>query len=341
MLSEPTATLMYAEAGEAVDAVARMASATAGALDALAARLRSDRPTIAFTCARGSSDHAAAYAKFLIESRLGLPVVSQPPSLASIYGGNVQSVRGAPFFAISQSGRSPDLILSAKAARDRGAIVIALVNDAESPLAREADVILPVAAGPETSVAATKSFIATLALIARLVARWADDRRLMSELDGFPLTLAAAWQADWTDVVPDLVDARSVFVLGRGSTLGIAQEAALKLKETSGIHAEAFSVAEVVHGPMAIVDDGFPVLVLPPADADRSTLAPMLATLAKAGARLLIAGEDRMPVPPDVDPVLAPIAMIQSFYRLTNALAVARGRDPDRPPLLSKVTRTL
>lgn len=338
MTAAPTG--MFREAGEAPAAVARQGDAAGPAIADLVARLRALAPRLAFTCARGSSDHAATYAKFLFETRLGLPTVSQHPSLASLYGKQACGAAGQAFFALSQSGRSPDLIAATAAARSAGALVAALVNDAQAPLAAEADVVLPLAAGAEVSVAATKSYIATLAMIARLVAAWSDDAALAAGVADLPRALEAAWAADWGAIVPVLGRADSLFVLGRGSTLGIAQEAALKLKETSAIHAEAFSLAEVAHGPMTLVGPGFPVLVFPPQDAGDAAWQPVLDTLAGAGATLLVAGGPSMPIAPGLHPALAPIAMIQSFYRVAEEVARARGRDPDHPPLLNKVTRT-
>lgn len=331
---------MNSEAGEAAAAIARQASMIEPHLDALVARLRALAPALAFTCARGSSDHAATFAKFLFETRLGLPTVSQHPSLTSLYGAPVAGAAGAAFFAISQSGRSPDLLAASQAARAAGALVIGLVNDENSPLAETVDTLLPLTAGPETSVAATKSYIASLAMIARLVARWTGDEGFEAAVRSMPEALRAAWQTDWGAAVGPLSRARNAFVLGRGSTLGIAQEAALKLKETCSIHAEAFSLAEVAHGPMTLVGPGFPVLVFAPRDADPAASQPVLDVLRNAGADLLVVGEDALPLSGELHPAVAPIAMIQSFYRLADAVAIARGRDPDRPPLLSKVTRT-
>lgn len=335
---------MFSEAAEAA-AVAALQLRDHTAFEELASRLRAMAPQVAYTCARGSSDHAATYAKFMIETRLGIPVVSHSPSLVSIYGSDLPFVAGALFLVISQSGRSPDLLLSAQAARRAGAFVVALVNDEGSPLAELADVVVPLRAGAETSVAATKSYIASLVALARLTACWTGDDALLVAVDALPQTLDGAWVTDWSAVVPDLIEAPGAFVLGRGPTFGIAQEAALKFKETCGLHAEAFSSAEVAHGPMELVVDGFPVLVFAPGDAGAAGLDDLLARFVTRGARVAVAGRDVdgcrvLDVPPSLHAALTPIAMVQSFYRLVNALSVARGRDPDRPATLSKVTRT-
>ena len=338
-------TRMFAEAAQGSEVAARQFSHNQTLMCDLGARLRKSAPQIVFTCARGSSDHAATFAKYMIETRLRLPTVSQAPSISSIYGGQLLHMAGAPFIAISQSGRSPDLLLSAQAARAAGALVIALVNDVASPLAELAEVVVPLHAGTETSVAATKSYIAALAAIVHLCAEWGQDGELLTALRELPLALEQAWDQDWSAAVRVFTGPPSAFVLGRGLTFGIAQEAALKFKETSGIHAEAFSLAEVAHGPMALVKSGFPLLVFPPFDQARLGLEALLAALAERGASVVIpgppsAGMTAVPVAADLHPALAPIVMIQSFYRMINATATARGYDPDRPPHLHKVTST-
>lgn len=342
---DPAATMMFAEAASAHEAVARQAD-DAPLYGDLSSRLRSLDPPVVFTCARGSSDHAATYAKFLFETLCDVPVVSQSPSLVSIYDRPLIKARGALFLLISQSGRSPDLLLSAEAAKKAGALVIALVNDKGSPLAALADFVLPMRAGPEQSVAATKTYLASLAAVARLAFSWAGNAAQQADLNRLPEALAAAWALDWSDAIGDVADAQSLFVLGRGPTLGIAQEAALKFKETCEIHAEAFSIAEVAHGPMELVADRFPVLVLEPQDRASKGMTALLDRFVERGARIRVAGgicgaDSHLPIVQGLHPTLAPIAMAQSFYRFVNAVAVSRGRNPDRPAMLSKVTRTL
>ncbi|MEQ1510011.1 MAG: SIS domain-containing protein [Sphingopyxis sp.] len=338
-------TLMFAEAAEASTAAARQMQANAALIADLATRLKQLSPHIIFTCARGSSDHAATYAKYLFETRLRIPTLSQSPSLSSIYGAPLLHMAGQPFILISQSGKSPDLLASAAAARKAGALVIALVNDAASPLAALAEVVVPLHAGPEQSVAATKSYIAALAALAQLTAAWSGDEALSGAIAALPDVLAEAWQADWSGALDMLDHARGLYVLGRGMTLGVAQEAALKFKETCGIHAEAFSIAEVAHGPMALIGPDFPLLLLPPNDEGALGLEPLVAGFAARGARIAVAERPypntiTLPVAHGLHPVIAPIAMIQSFYRLVNALSVQRGLDPDHPPMLQKVTET-
>jgi glutamine---fructose-6-phosphate transaminase (isomerizing) len=338
-------TQMFAEAGEAAAVVARQLDLNADIMRDLSKRLKAANPDIIFTCARGSSDHAATFAKYLFETRLGIPTISQAPSISSIYGGPLLHMKGQPFLCISQSGKSPDLLLSAQAAAKAGAIVIAFVNDADAPLAQIAEIVVPLHAGPEKCVAATKSYIATLAALGHLAALWSDDDELHGAVKILPKTLTAAWSADWSSGVTLFKDAQSLFVLGRGLTLGIAQEAALKFKETCGIHAEAFSIAEVAHGPMALVKPDFPVLIFPPLDKAVAGLDATLKKFAGRGAAMAVAGGGydntlALPLPADMHAVTGPIAMVQQFYRLVNALSIARGFDPDHPPLLQKVTET-
>lgn len=336
---------MYREAAEAGSVAEAQTAQLEAALRQLGERLRALDPHVVITCARGSSDHAATFAKYLIETRVRTPVASFAPSTSSIYGTAWRKLNGALFLAISQSGRSPDILVSAQAAREAGALVVAMVNEPGSPLADVAEITIPMLAGPEQSVAATKSFIASLLIIARIVEAWIQDDMLGDALSGAPDLLRRAWACDWSPALPILRDARSLYVLGRGLSLGIAQEAALKLKETCGLHAEAHSAAEVRHGPMAIVGAGFPVLMLPPGDEASDSFGPLAHELAERGARVMTtragpSGALVLPGLADAHPALAPIAIVQSFYRLAAAVSIARGLDPDRPPYLAKVTRT-
>jgi glucosamine--fructose-6-phosphate aminotransferase (isomerizing) len=338
-------TLMYAEAAEAASVAERQAVVLKDELQSLGQRLRTMDPPLVITCARGSSDHAATFAKYLMEVRGRRPVASFAPSTSSLYATPWRHLDGALFLAISQSGRSPDIIISARAAKDAGAFVVAIVNDVDSPLSEMAEVTIPMLAGPERSVAATKSFIASLLAILGLVAAWSDEDDLKRALADAPQVLQDAWTLDWSPAVPALTGASSLFVLGRGLNYAIAQEAALKLKETCGLHAEAFSAAEVKHGPMALVGAGFPVMMLMPGDQGQAAFATLADEFVGRGARIIMAGGEQdealtLPVLPGLHPALAPLATIQSFYGFAVSLSLARGFDPDRPPHLRKVTQT-
>lgn len=341
----PTSTRMHAEAQEAGDAVARQFAANADIVDALAARLRARPPRFIVTCARGSSDHAATYGKYLFETTLGLVTASASPSVGSVYATRPR-LDDALFVAISQSGRSPDLLRNAEIAQAAGATVVALVNVADSPLAQIADTVLPLHAGPEHSVAATKSYLCSLAALLQLTARWSGDGALRAGVDALPDALRTAARQDWSALVSGLRLARSLFVLGRGLGLGAAQEAALKFKETSGLHAEAFSSAEVKHGPMALVGPDFPVLAFAQDDDTGPGTAAVAAEFRARGAPVWLArpgasGEGVLPLPATPHPACTPLVTVQAFYGAVNALAIARGHDPDVPPHLNKVTETV
>jgi glucosamine--fructose-6-phosphate aminotransferase (isomerizing) len=335
---------MFAEAAEAPAAVARQAEVHRTILPALVAGLREAPPRAVVTLARGSSDNAATMGRYLIETHLRLLTSSAAPSVASVYDA-APDYTDTLMLAISQSGKSPDLIATAEMAKASGTKLVSLVNDATSPLAMMADAFLPLAAGPERSVAATKSFITSVAALIRLVAEWSDDAELRRAVDALPTLLDRAWALDWSPALPLLEGASNLYVVARGHGFGIAQEAALKIKETCGFHAEAFSAAEVRHGPMAIVGEGFPVLLLGQDDESRSSVADLAGEFAGRGATVISAGLGEVPglcLPVvEAHPAIQPLLQVQSFYRLANALAVARGRDPDRPPHLAKVTETV
>jgi len=340
-----TDTRMYHEAQSASRVVARQLIENEGLVEEIGRLLRERQPQVVVTCARGSSDHAATYGKYLIETFAGIPTASFAPSVSSVYAAK-QNMRGAVFLALSQSGKSPDLLTSARAAKEAGALVIALVNVVDSPLAELADEVVPLHAGPETSVAATKSYIATLAALAQLVAAWTQSDALKQALSVLPGQLEEAWSLDWQPAVNALEAATNFFVIARGVGLGIAQEAALKFKETAGLHAEAYSAAEVRHGPMAIVKRGFPVLLFTQDDGTRAGVDAVVGDFAARGAVVLVAGKSydgavNLPSLKGVAAATAPIVFIQSFYKMVNALAVVRGYDPDNPPHLRKVTETV
>jgi glucosamine--fructose-6-phosphate aminotransferase (isomerizing) len=340
---DPAHTQMFREAAEAPRAVRAQLERNAAAVARFGGELRAMGPRAVVTCARGSSDHAATYAKYLIETRIGVLTASAAPSVASVYGTR-QDLRDCLFIAISQSGRSPDILSTTKSARDAGAKVVALVNDESSPLADLAHCAVPLSAGAETSVAATKSYITSLAALAHLVTEWARDEALADALNRAPADLERAWALDWTAGVDALRGAQHLFVIARGMGLGIAQEAALKCKETCALHAESFSAAEVRHGPQALLRMGFPALVLAQRDETLEGTRALAAELVERGVEVMAAGVD---VPGAIvlpslasHPAIEPLLRAQSFYRMANALAIARGCDPDRPPHLAKVTRT-
>jgi glutamine---fructose-6-phosphate transaminase (isomerizing) len=342
-VSEPEAR-MAREIKEAPGVVDRQAPALEGPMGELAARLKRRPPQVAVTCARGSSAHAATFGKHLIERFLDVPVAAAAPVIASVYGGSL-NLRHQFFLAISQSGRSADLIEMTKSARASGALTACIVNATDSPLAAACEIVLPMSAGPEVSVAATKTFVATLSALVRLTAAWADNPQLGAAAERLPERLAAASDLDWSTALDALASAKSLVAIGRGPTLAIAREAALKLKETCNLHAEAFSGAEFLHGPVALVSPEYPILMFNPTDAAASGMRRLASDLRAKGCALYttdVADEDgeRLPVlSPDCAETDA-ICLIQSFYVMAVLLAQRLGFDVDRPRHLKKVTNT-
>ncbi|WP_181373217.1 SIS domain-containing protein [Massilia glaciei] len=335
---------MLEEAISAADCVALQLANDAERYAELGRVLRSTAFNSALTIARGSSDHAANYCAYLIMARLGRVVASLPMSLVTLNHAPL-ATRDTLTIAISQSGQSPDVVEPIRYFRAGGATTVALVNDIDSPLARAAEWAMPLRAGKEQSVAATKSFITSLVAGARLVAHWQDDPALHDGLSALPGALGEAARSDWSGALEVLAPARNIMVVGRGIGFPVALEAALKFKETSALQAEAFSGAEIKHGPMALIEDGYPLLIFATRGPTQAGLLALAAEMRGRGARVLlaapadVAGRD-LTLPVAATPDLDPIVAINAFYVMAAQLAEARGMDPDRPRHLSKVTRT-
>ncbi len=337
-----TTTFMAAEIRETPAVVERLLQDQGPAIADLGRRLRGRDPAVVVTSARGSSDNAAGFFKYLSEILLGVPVASMGPSIASLYGAPLK-LAGAVVLSVSQSGQSPDIVALQAAARSAGALSIAVVNVEGSPLAEGAEAVIPLGAGVERSVAATKTCIASAAVLAALVAEWRDDAALRSAVARLPDALAATLAHDWDAALPDFRTASSVYVVGRGPALPMAAEAALKLKETAVLHAEAFSGAEVMHGPLQLLEPGFPVIAFAQDDASRDAMRSSAAKLAAAGGRVFtvaVEGGD-LQAAATGHPLLDPLPMLLGFYGFAETLARSRGHDPDRPSHLRKVTETV
>ena len=338
-------THMRTEVEEIPAVAARFLHGARAEIAAAAAAMRAADPALLVTVARGSSDHAATYLKYGAELTAGVPVASCGPSVASIYGKQLR-LTGAVCIGISQSGRSPDIVEMMRSAGVGGALTLAITNFADAPMALVCNHTLALHAGVEQSVAATKTFVASVLATLALLAEWQQDEPLRRAVAGLPEAFAQALDCDWTPLAERLAGAGSLYVLGRGPGFAIANEMALKFKETCGIHAESYSAAEVLHGPSAIVQQGFPVLALGVQDA---ALPQVLATadrLVGQGADVfLTAGQVKgavtLPSVTGLHPLVAPLVLIVSFYSFIEALARARGLNPDLPPHLRKVTRTL
>lgn len=337
-------TQMRQEILEIPDAVDRLLTSGGAAVSAAAARAREADPAFLISVARGSSDHACTFLKYASELILRRPMASVGPSVSSIYGVGLD-VPGALGISVSQSGQSPDIVRMTEALRAGGALTVAITNDAGSRLAGAADTAIPIHAGPELSVAATKTFVTSLVAGLWLIASIKGDEPLLAAVHALPERLNAATGCDWS-AAAGAIDGRSLFTLGRGPSWAIANEAALKFKETCLIHAESYSSAEVMHGPVSIVEEGFPVIVFAAADAAEETTAKTADALADKGARVACVSDmvTRAQVLPHVRTehwLTDPIAAIVSFYGMVETVAVQRGIDPDAPRHLKKVTETV
>lgn len=340
-----TQSHMAREVAEIPEAAARFLDRSRDALAQTAAALRDRDPALVATVARGSSDHAASYLKYAIELQAGLPVASIGPSIASIYRRPMR-LTNAACIGISQSGRSPDIVEMMRAAGKGGALSIAITNHADSPMAEASAHCLALAAGEEKSVAATKTFVNSVLAGLALVSEWQQDDDLRRAVADLPQALERAVALDWSPLAARLTRASQAYVLGRGPGFAIAAEAALKMKETSGIHAEAYSAAEVLHGPAAIVQAQFPVLVLGVEDAALPQVVETAERMAAQGADVFLTGAEargatRLPSVAGLHPLVAPLVLIASYYAFVEQLARRRGFDPDTPPHLRKVTETI
>ncbi|WP_110685046.1 SIS domain-containing protein [Salinicola aestuarinus] len=314
----------------------------------LAEHWRQTAPALVMTLARGSSAHAADYVSHLLMRRLGLPSMAMPLSQSGVYASPL-TLPPTALLAFSQSGRSPDLVTAARYLSRCGGSAAAVVNTAGSPLAAVADRELLLAAGEERSVAATKSYVAMLMAGLQLVSELdhtADAGELRQSLNALPERMREALTQEWQLGVETLSGVERLLIVARGPSLAIAQEMALKLKETCGIQAEAFSSAEVRHGPMELIVPDYPVLVLAPEGAEQAGSLSFAEEMRARGARVLVVAPEGHPAAdlPCVDTghaCLQPLSVIQSAYVMIEALARQLGRSPDTPIYLSKVTQTL
>ena len=337
-------SMMLKEALSAADCVALQLASDGDRYAELGRKLRSTSFSTALTIARGSSDHACNYVAYLIMARLGRVVASLPMSLVTLNKSPLIT-RDTLAISISQSGQSPDVVDPIRYFRGGAATTVALVNDIDSPLAKAAEWAMPLRAGKEQSVAATKSFITSMVAGARLVAAWQNDPELLAGLEALHDSLRAAAQEDWTSAIEVLAPARNIMVVGRGISFPVALEASLKFKETSALQAEAFSGAEIKHGPMALIEEGYPLVIFATRGPTQASLLQLATEMRGRGARVLLAApadvaERDLTLPVAATPDLDPIVAIQAFYVMAAQLSAARGMDPDAPRHLSKVTKT-
>jgi len=247
------------------------------------------------------------------------------------------NLKGCLVVIISQSGRSPDILEQAKQSRESGAFCIALLNDEQAPLADIVDCVVPLSAGVEKSVAATKSFLSTLSALLQIVAYWQQNSNLLQALNSIPSALQKAVESDVQLQPDDLDQITNLVVLGRGLGFAIGKEIALKLKEVCSIHAEAFSSAEFLHGPVALVEKHIKLINVMVADESLHTHSEQIAELKTRGAEFVILDQGAQ----QLHPRIAPLIIMQRFYLDIEKIAIARGLNPDQPGGLKKVTKTL
>jgi glutamine---fructose-6-phosphate transaminase (isomerizing) len=329
--------------------IERLLREEAGSIAAAAADVERRGPRYAVIAARGSSDNAARYAQHVLGRLCGLPVALATPSLHTVYDAPLRYTDGF-VIGISQSGASPDVVAVLSAASAQGCVTVAITNDPDSPMAATATHVIPLQAGVEASVAATKTYTTSLAAVAALAAAIAEEAERTHELAAVPDALrrqlartggideAAAAAASWTRLA----------VIGRGANYATAFEAALKIKELAAVAAEPASPADFLHGPVAMLDPGFPVLaIVPSAPAGAAMHDVLAAAHARDADVTVIAGEDHAPAPDErhlaVEPGpewLSPLCAVVPAQLLAVGAAERRGVDVDRPVGLQKVTRT-
>ena len=339
------------EIREQPEALARLLRDGRTQAEALAARIRDRAPRYVVIAARGSSDNAARYAQYLFGAHNRLPVCLATPSLFTAYAAG-PSLVGALVIGVSQSGRSPDIVSVLEAGRREGSLTVAITNEPASPLALAAEAVLPLLAGPERAVAATKTYTTSLGALAMLSAALESDASRWAELDRVPALARAAIElnAALADKVARYRYAEHFVVVGRGFNYSTAFEVALKMKETSYLVAEPYSPADLLHGPVAMIDRGFPALVVAPSGRVFADLVSFVDKLDERHAELVAISDDAtvldrarvgLPLPSGVPEWLSPLVAVVPGQLCAVALARARGLDPDRPRGLSKVTETL
>lgn len=342
--------LMLIETRESPQVVARLLDRNAERVLRIADAIRERKPIFAVTVARGTSHHAATLVKYALETELGLVTAAAAPSTVTTYGATLRLAQ-ALVFGISQSGQSPDVVETLRAARACGALTVAIVNDESSPLAQAAEFVLPMHAGPERAVAATKTFLASLAAPLQIIAEVAGDEMLKAALASLPQALRETLEL--SEEVRERAEryryAEVMLTLARGAHQPVALELALKLKETCTVTAEAFSTAEFAHGPVILVQPGTPVLALHARDASGAGTKVFYQELAARGAELILIGnpddeipaETRLATPATGHFLTDPATCAIAGYLFAGYLSLARGMNPDAPRTLTKVTRTL
>lgn len=351
----PARSRMRREIGQIPATVERIVASADEEIGAVAEAIRRAQPGWVMIAGRGTSDHAAIYAQYLLETHLGLPTGLAKPSVTTVYEAPV-AWRGGLVLAISQSGQSPDIVAVVRAARAAGALTVAITNDARSPLAGTSAWHLRCHAGRELAVPATKTYVAELAVVAALVAAIRPSSGLADGLASLPQALRSTLlhTRRWLDgrgrsAVADLAGADRALVVSRGYNLATAMELALKLKETVGLFAEAYSTADFAHGPRVLARRDVPILAIRPDGPMGAHVDDTLAAVAADGGRVTVIGGPEaalgrdgaaLALPSVLPEALTPLLFVVPGQLLVEATARERGLSPDAPVGLGKVTRT-
>lgn len=335
---------MKKEALEAASVVAFQINENQNLMKDLASYLQTIEPHNFVSIARGSSDHACQFMNYLVMDKLGILPSSLPMSILTMYNGQLKA-KNAIATAISQSGQSPDVVNPLGYFSENGLSSIALVNDTQSPLAQKAIWTVPLHAKKEESVAATKSFIASLSAASHLSAAWSKDEKMLADLKNLSHSMIKAQGHSWSEAIGILKNAKRMMTIGRGYSFPMALESALKFKEVCSIQAEAFSSAEVKHGPQALVEDGYPLFIFATEGPTLKSMIDLAADMKQRGAAVILAApasvkERMLTIESTGNEPLDMLCAAQSFYLMIEELSQELGLNPDAPKHLNKVTKT-
>lgn len=320
-------------------------------LKAITSSLRESQPRFVLVAARGTSDNAAIYAKYLLSAFLRIPVGLAIPSLYTLYE-QPPVMRQGLVIGISQSGESPDVLSVMEEAQRQQTPTLAIVNRVDSPLAHCADMLLPLDCGEEKAVAASKTHTAQLLAIASLVAMWLDENQMIRDLSPIPQYVAQVLQTHQRvrEIAEQIKDHDRLLIVGRGYTHCTTHEIALKIKELAYISADPYSAADFKHGPIALVEEGFPLIAIAPQGKTFETMKTLIQEVQQLGADTMLISNHLdfatnsarfVPLPPELPEWIAPIVAVVPGQLLALCLTIARGNDPDQPRSLKKVTRTI
>lgn len=343
-------TLMWNEIKEEPMVVENCINRNLGIISEIVEEIKRSDINSIMIAARGTSDHAAVYAKYIIEINLGIPVALAAPSVFTVYGKKLKLDKTL-VIGVSQSGKAADALEVLKAANEAGALTVSITNFKDSPLAKEARYHLDCSAGVEKSVAATKTFLAQITLLATLTAVWAEDKALLEEIKKIPLGIEEIIKnsAYISDRVQRYRYMEECFVMARGVNYAIALESALKIQETCYVRAKAYATSDFYHGPYAMIERNTPVIVYAPDGPSQSDVKEMIVKLKGSGAELIIISNNQelqeladcfFAIPATSNDVLSPFynAVIAQIFACN--LSLAKGLNPDNPRELNKVTIT-